>query len=123
MSPHKYFVQVTDKSSQVLVQEIEPKLFSFLKLLPPMDVALNEPNLLKLERYPSLGLVQTTSEIESFYSGVARMSDNSLVKMVHYFLVLRLTKLQNHKKKPYFISDYEAVLTSKASNDDSRNKR
>lgn len=123
MSPHKYFVQVADKNSQVLIQEIEPKLFSFLQLLPSMDVALNEPNLLKLERYPSLGLVQTTSEIQTFYGGVARMSDNSLIMMFHYFLVLRPTKLQNHKKKPYFLSDYEAILNSKASNGDSRNKR
>jgi hypothetical protein len=123
MGPHRYFVQISDKTAGVYVQEVEPKLFGWIQKLPPMDTAVNEPNLLQLERYPALGLVQATQEVQTFYAGVGKMSDNSMIMQFHYFLVLKQTKLRNSKKKPYLIKDYAEILNQKALNGDSPVKR
>lgn len=121
MGPHKFFVRILDKEQRNFVQEVDPKMFTWLQQLRTMDATINEPNLLKLERYPDSGLYQPTGQIEAFYAGVARMSDDSLVIQYHYYVNVRPTKLRGHKKKPFLISDYGRILTQKTQNGDSRN--
>lgn len=113
MGPHRYFVRIADKEGSSRVQEIEPKMFTWLQQLPIMDTTVNEPNLLQLQRYQDLGLFQPTEQVEAFYAGVAKMSNNVLILQYHYFVLVRPTKLINHKKKPFLIADYEAILSQK----------
>lgn len=119
MGPHKYFVQLTgyDKN-KVIVQEVDPKVFAWLQQLPVMNTLINEPNLLKIERYEKLGLFQPTGEIQAFYAGVARMSDNTLIQQYHYFLGVKFTRLQGRKQKPFLIKDYSEILNQKTQNGD-----
>lgn len=121
MGPHRYFVQVVEKNKQATyVQEIEPKVFSWLQQLPIMDTTINEPNLLKLERYADMGLFQPTGDIQTFYAGVAKMSDGSLLMQYHYFLGVRPVKLRGTKKKPFLIKDLAEIQAQKARNGDRR---
>lgn len=121
MGPHRYFVQIADKQSSVSnVQEIEPKVFSWIQQLPLMDTSINEPNLMKLERYSKGDLFQPTGNIQSFYAGVAKMSDNSLVLQYHYFLEVRPVKLRGMKRKPFLIKDYAEIKAQKTGNGDGR---
>lgn len=122
-APHRFFVRVADKEERNYVQEIDPKMFSWLQQLPTMDTSINEPNLLKLERYAEDGLYQPTGQVEAFYAGVVRLSNNALVIQYHYFLNVRPTKLKNYKKKPFLISDYNEIQAQKTRNGDSRPQR
>lgn len=123
MGPHKFFVQATDKKTkQTFVQEIEPKLFSWLQELPAMDAVLNAPNLLRLERYEEQGLFQPTGETQAFYAGVAIVNDSNrtMVPQYHYFYLLRPVLFKPQKKQPYLLKDYARILNQKTKEDDSR---
>jgi hypothetical protein len=108
---HKYFVQILDKSKRGKVQEVEPRLFFWLKALPQMDPVANEPNFVTLERYPEEGVLLVTEDVVSYYAGVAKITGSeTLLPNFHYFLSVEKTKLKAYKKKPVLIRDHAIVL-------------
>ena len=111
--PHRYFIRILDKENKNYVQEVDPRLFSWLQQLPVMDTTVNEPNLLKIERYSEQGLYQSTGQIEAFYAGVVRLPNDALIIQYHYFLNIKSTKLKNYKKQPFIISDFSVTQNLK----------
>lgn len=110
MSPHKYFAQIVDKGKRGVVQEVDPRMFTFITKLPKIDAAVNEPNLLQFERYPDLGLFHPTNEITTYYAGVNKVDKHDLVVTYHYFVALMPTKLKPNKKKAVLVTDYAVTL-------------
>ena len=114
MNPHKYFAQVVEKGKRGVVQEIDPRMFNYILKLPKIDAAVNEPNLLSLERYPDYGLFHPTDEIITFYAGVSKVDQHDLIVSYHYFIAVIPTKLKPNKKKAILVADY-AVTVAKQS--------
>ena len=114
---HKYFVQILEKGKRGKVQEVEPRLFFWLRALPQMDPVANEPNLVTLERYPEENVLLVTEDVVSYYAGVANITGSAtLLPNFHYFLSLEKTKLKAFKKKPVLIRDYAIVLQEQRKN-------
>jgi len=108
---HKYFVQVVEKGKRGKVQEVEPRLFFWLRALPQMDPVANEPNLVSLERYPEEGVFLVTEDVVSYYAGVAKITGTeTLLPTFHYFISLDKTKLKAFKKKPSLVRDHAITL-------------
>lgn len=117
---HLYFVQAVVARRDLYVQEVPAQLFEWIRRLPTIDNAINEPNLLQLERYPDLGLFQPTNELVAYYGGVVKLPDNKLVPQFHYFLKVKHTKLQPSKKKPYVIADFDQLKKEKNASGDNK---
>lgn len=106
MSADKFFVQIVIKGKRERVQEVEPRMFQFIRTLPEMDSATREPNLLELERYPDAGLFKPTDEIVSFYAGVVKLGKHDLLQSFHYFVSVTPTKLKPRNQKAWRITDF-----------------